>query len=478
MSSLRPWIYALLLTMLLSAILLPLEDLLAPGWGAVIGGQQWTQWSLVLLYLVLVIAAAWLVSIIYHRLLQGTGAWTRLLRLTAGWFSMTGLSPLQPALATVIILALFSAMLVRGMEPAVSPTGLVAATTAFLFCLALGAEIALRKLDEAGNPLNHFRSVISEMSTPLAGRLVMMLTSAAMFAALARWQPPIYRLISAPNGRDLIVQAVGMVAIAFVLSLALTHSKPQKEEAAPRPASGGSVRLAWVLVVCALLLPLLGTLISADPLRQSLNLRLTEAEGLLGSWGTDVLGRDLRARLFSAWWNTNLHAVLSAIVALVIALPLHAARCRGCGICTSLTTVVDRVPPPVLFLAGWGMTWGLTGPNFTTVAAGVGVALFPTALRLLVHRRHALATMAVLALSGMLLILGWELALGMVGFVAPPDPSFGTIVGDARGVLGAAPWLIAYSAGLFIFAAVLGVSALHAVTKAYGLPRSTTLLRG
>ena len=146
--------------------------------------------------------------------------------------------------------------------------------------------------------------------------------------------------------------------------------------------------------------------------------------------------------------------------------------------CMRVTAVTDRIPPPVLFFVGWGLASAVAGPGFPALAAGVGAALIPSAIRVLSLRMRVHVLLGVLTMSSILLMLGWELTLGLIGFMAPPVASFGSIIAAGRQHLTTAPWLITYSAGVFAAAAVVGITGLYALTAAYGLPRRSTLLRG
>lgn len=81
-------------------------------------------------------------------------------------------------------------------------------------------------------------------------------------------------------------------------------------------------------------------------------------------------------------------------------------------------------------------------------------------------------------MSGFLLVLGWEVALGLIGFTAPPEATFGGLIIEARQCITVAPWLIQYISGLFLPAALLGTTFLYALVSIYRFPRRHTFLRG
>jgi len=197
--------------------------------------------------------------------------------------------------------------------------------------------------------------------------------------------------------------------------------------------------------------------------------------------GTDVLGRDLLARVLHGASLSLLVGFGATAIALLIGFCLGAlAVLRGGLIDLLIVRFVDVVacfPPFVLALAFmaalgrtgvWPMVAGIALSRWTTIARYVrgeilrhrGGAIWVSAraagaggVRLVV--RHLLpllaAPLAVLTSFGVANAIVLESGLSFLGFgVSPPAPSWGSILAEARGTLDAAWWPVFFPSAILV----------------------------
>ncbi len=217
-------------------------------------------------------------------------------------------------------------------------------------------------------------------------------------------------------------------------------------------------------------------------------IRLDEAlrpPSLAHPMGTDVLGRDLLARVLHGARLSLLVGFAATAVALLLGFCLGAlAGLRGGLVDLLVVRLVDVVacfPPFVLALAFmaalgrtgvWPMIAGIAFSRWTTMARYVrgeilrhrGGEVWVSAraagaggVRLVV--RHLLpllaGPLAVLASFSVANAIVLESALSFLGFgVSPPTPSWGSILAEARGSLESAWWPVFFPAAALVI--VLG----------------------
>jgi len=485
LSDKRLWLAAFALAIILTAALLPPHLLTEAGWLSALQRGALHSYGPILLYLGGVVAAALATGHTLTAVLKRTGApgVRKGARFGALWLSLTGLSPLQPAADTVLSWGLLSVLLASGLRP--NPAlFLMPIFSVIFFGLALGAEVSLRG-GRTGDDVpmgGRLRGLLSEVAPQLAGRVVLMTTLMTVITGAGRrWMEPTTPVPDGPvlDGREIFAAVAAMLVLSIVLWALGRNVRSGQPETDERTGVRVSPGAAWILVAAALLLPFVGVFISADPLHMDLEHRLAEPEGITGSWGTDEFGRDLRSRVLGAWQNAVLYGAGAAAMTFLLSVPLSVGIRRECGHCSGIVAILARVPPPILFFAGWGAVSAFNVQHtLVPVAAGVILTLLPSAARLIAGENSTAAAGASLVLSGLLLMLGWDVALGILGFIAPPSPAFGALIAGARMHAPDAPWLIQYTSAVFLTAAVLGVSALSALVSAYGLPRRHTYLRG
>lgn len=276
------------------------------------------------------------------------------------------------------------------------------------------------------------------------------------------------------------------------LSPMTTAIEPTESAPLPRPASRG---WAWATLLGLAVGSALaaGILAPFDPVHQ-LPEGLTELGAPLapsGShWlGTDELGRDVLSRILYGGRMSLLIAAsatgLAGVVGVTLGIMAGYAGKSLDNLVMRLTEVVMAFPalllaialaavlPPgpgsailTLGLVGWpslarmvrGAVLGLREQEFVEAGRAVGASHVWLLTRHIWPNVKPLAlTLLALKFADMLLM---EAALGFLGLgVPPPTPTWGAMIGEARGYFYHAPWL-GLPAGFAIFAVVLAVNQL------------------
>lgn len=279
------------------------------------------------------------------------------------------------------------------------------------------------------------------------------------------------------------------------------------DEGVPEGASGShsnpgasNARLAWerfsrnrlalfglgAFVTLALLGALGPILPLADPLRQDLAHQV-QAPSLVHPLGTDTFGRDVLSRVITAARLAFLVGITSASLGLVIGLPIGLlAGYYGRWVDVVAMRFADTVLtfPPILLAL---VVVGSVGPSLFSLVLTFGIVFSPRYMRLARARAlqlrsaafvqaavatgatdtrilashilpNALGPMFVQYSANFAYAIVAEASLSFLGLgIRPPDPSWGTMISEARGYIFSQPWLILFPAS-FLVVFVLGLN--------------------
>jgi ABC-type dipeptide/oligopeptide/nickel transport system permease subunit len=490
------WLASIVLTVFLLALAVPSRYLFsAEEWEISFRLHPWVDYLEAPLYLagiLLAMLAFGLLGAALLRLAAGAPLIERPLRFIVGSGALFGLSPLQPVFATVVLMLLLPTLVeTEWIGPGAARWVFTVALVA-LFGLALGTELALRITPaDARSPRGWIRcagSVLTEQAPALAGRMAVVLmagpllmtaTSGLVDVPGAALPTDVPRL-ALPN-EGLIVALLSALLAFGLWRGARRMATPVATSAQPAPWRSLLWQVtAWALVAIALLTPLLAVDATGDPLRFDVTRRL-EPPSSDYPFGTDQLGRDQAARLAYAWRDTIYAGLLVGFAVAGLGL-LWRGLARLSRILDDLERILWRVPPAIAFFAAWGVTVGRVEefPSLRSVSVACGVVLIPVSLRLLrrVEARAAPAAIGTLVLLANLLVVGWSTVVGQLGLLAPPFPSFGGILLDARPWQLEASWTINYTVLVLTAAVLLPLLALGALQRAFDLPRHLIRLRG
>jgi peptide/nickel transport system permease protein len=252
-----------------------------------------------------------------------------------------------------------------------------------------------------------------------------------------------------------------------------------------------------VLVLAAIFAPRLAPY---DPLRIASGLPLN-APSAAHPFGTDDLGRDVLSRiLFGARISLTV-SFLSAVAALIMAVPLGLIAGYAGGTFDSLIArLFDTIFAVPRILLGIGLV-AVLGSSIFNVAIAVAIINVPTLGRLTrvavlqqrreeyveaarvlgattrrVVGRHILPNVLPVLLVQTALMMGeavlLEAAFSFLGLGSrPPAPSWGTMLNNGRNFLVQAPWLGLFP-GLVITCTILGLNALSDALRTALGPRS------
>lgn len=249
-----------------------------------------------------------------------------------------------------------------------------------------------------------------------------------------------------------------------------------------RTALLGSL-LTLVLVAASLLGPYM---YRRDPLAQNLE-RSLEPPSLQYPMGTDLHGRDLLSRILA---GGRVSLTVAFVAFLVSALPgmilgLTAGYLGGAVdlVLSRTTDILMTLPTLLLAIA----IVAVLGPGIPNLVLAIGIAGIPRFVRLIraevirlrdldfvvaaralgatdlqIIRRHIIRnTLASAIVMGSFLIASnilTEATLSFLGIgVAPPTPSWGSMIAEGQKFLYRVPWVSLFP-GLFIAAVVLGVN--------------------
>jgi peptide/nickel transport system permease protein len=190
-------------------------------------------------------------------------------------------------------------------------------------------------------------------------------------------------------------------------------------------------------------------------------------------WGTDELGRDVRARVLRGTVTTALPALTVSLILLLPAVLIG-------GVAANLTqrrgwvseSAADllRLPLDVLLffplLPGAILLASVLGPGMGTVMAAVSILLLPRSVRAFqlmwmarpptaTRRRHMLVSLAALVLATMYVAFGLIFTLDLWGWGEQSVllPSLGMLLQRARTYIITGPWLVASIVGvIWLFA--------------------------
>ena len=259
----------------------------------------------------------------------------------------------------------------------------------------------------------------------------------------------------------------------------------------------------WAAVAWIVMLVAAAALADLLPLPSPTDMDMLERRAVPSAehWlGTDALGRDVAARLVFGARVSLIVGLCAPLIALAIggALGLVAGYFRG-RLDTFVSGAVDVLlafPPLVLALAvtaflgqsllNMTLILGFLGiPVFTRVARSATLALaqreFVTAARALgaTHGRilvHELLPNVALPLAAFVLVaiavtIVVECVLSFLGLgVPPPQPSWGSMIGEARESLDSAAWL-AFTPAAVMFATVLAFNLVGDTVRTLTDPR-------
>ena len=247
--------------------------------------------------------------------------------------------------------------------------------------------------------------------------------------------------------------------------------------------AGGGV--LGILAVAAIAAPLISPY---DPETID-SLQVMGAPGLAHPFGSDVLGRDVLARVIYGLRASLLVSFSAVAAAFLLAVPLGLiAGYFGRWADSAISRTLDMILVlPAMLLA---ITFiAILGPGSTVAALAIAVIYLPILARVMrtsalvvtrndfvagarargaSHLRvlishvapNALAPVVVQASVLSAFALQLEAGLSFLGLgTQPPTPSLGGMLADGRDVLGQAPWVEIYP-GLAIVAAVIGFSLL------------------
>ena len=229
----------------------------------------------------------------------------------------------------------------------------------------------------------------------------------------------------------------------------------------------------------------------ADPLRQSLLLRLRPPGSVVGArqflLGTDDLGRDLLSRvLYGARISLSVAAV-AVVLSLVVgsALGMVAGWARGWVAIGIMRLVDTMLSIPAILLSV--LTVAVLGPGFLNLVLVLGLTRWPRYTRVAYAQtlqvaglpyvraaemagcgpvrlltRHVLPNIAgplmVVATSEFGLMILFEAGLSFLGLgIQPPTPSWGSIMSAGRAYVERAWWLTVFP-GACLFVLVLCVN--------------------
>ena len=205
--------------------------------------------------------------------------------------------------------------------------------------------------------------------------------------------------------------------------------------------------------------------------------------------GTDQFGRDLASRVMKGGANSLKVAALSVVVATIFGTAIGAISGYIGGLVDTLVMrLMDVVFAfPTLLLALLVVT--VLGPNLNNTILAIGIVYTPIFARvargpvlalkemefvaaarclgaseLRILSRHILPNMGAPLIVQVTLALSWalitEAGLSFLGLgTQPPEPSWGLMLSENRGLAEIAPWLILYP-GLAIMLGVLGFNLL------------------
>ncbi len=205
--------------------------------------------------------------------------------------------------------------------------------------------------------------------------------------------------------------------------------------------------------------------------------------------GTDLLGRDMASRIIKGGTNSLYVVVLSVSIATIVGTTIGVVSAYAGGFADNVSMRVMDVffafPAVLLSLLivtifGAGLNNTILAiavvytPIFARVARGPVLSLKETEFveaarcigmghaRILV--RHILPNMVAPVIVQVSLALSWalltEAALSFLGLgTPPPEPSWGLMLSDSRGIAEIAPWLLFFPA-LAIMLSVLGFNLL------------------
>lgn len=236
-------------------------------------------------------------------------------------------------------------------------------------------------------------------------------------------------------------------------------------------------RVALAVIAGFVLLAVFAPLIApADPTAQDVANALLPP-GADHWFGTDEFGRDILSRMIYGARPALLVGVLSALLAMVIGVPLGMlAGFEGGWTDTAISTVVDVMLsfPPILLAL---LVVALIGSGVVVLVVAIGIAHVPIfirlarsstllvremdyvaasrtfgARRLRVLRQHVLPNIVgPLIVMGTLSIAGAireEAGLSFLGIgIQPPTPSWGNLIRDGVDMIMNAPWLALIAGG-------------------------------
>nr|MBO2471202.1 hypothetical protein [Bacillota bacterium] len=247
--------------------------------------------------------------------------------------------------------------------------------------------------------------------------------------------------------------------------------------------------LGFLLLLLVVALAVLAPFVSRyDPTRNNL-LESLEAPSAKHWMGTDLLGRDVFARVaYGARVSLSVAVAVQLVsVAIGTALGLAAGYFGGRvdDVVSALTTVVQAFPGLLFAIA----VMAVLGPNLENVLIALALVGWPTVARLVrgetlavkeqlfvegaravgaadvyIVLRHVLpnclgpiVVVATLGLGGVVLS---EATLSFLGLgIQPPMPSWGSMLAESRSRVVDAPWLMVFP-GLAIFVTVLAFNLL------------------
>jgi peptide/nickel transport system permease protein len=251
----------------------------------------------------------------------------------------------------------------------------------------------------------------------------------------------------------------------------------------PGAVAGGLIVLAFVLM--AALAPLLAPF---DPNASDWG-AIREAPGLAHLFGTDDLGRDILSRVIYGARASLSAGLISVAIALAAGVPLGVAAGYFGGI---VDAVVSQLADTLLacpFLVLAIALAAFLGPSLQNAMIAIGISALPVFVRL--ARGQAMAVRAedyvgaaraqglgagrilvlhilpnimppivVQAALTMAIAVLAEASLAFLGLgLAPPDPSWGSMLDSARQFLVEAPWMAIFP-GASIVVAVIGFNLL------------------